>query len=237
MKNKTIGERLEKSFSKFFESFTLTKAIAISIIVLGTFIVYTNTSQRWQDYVFMVGGFVLTFTLLPTILSKQALVPRWTSVTSATVVFSFACTFLYMSLHLSFIGNFINFLAWSYIALYRGVDINGEFTNSFKQSFTTQKIVGIISIYIILGVIYVFTTRAIPDYIFMFGAIILTASLVPTILSRNARIPRWTSVPALMVIGVFSISFFTLDLYLSSIANAINSTAWIYIAIFRGPEY
>lgn len=108
---------------------------------------------------------------------------------------------------------------------------------NFQSSITKKKIISIVSIALIISFMaLIFEAEAPQDYVFTFGAFILTVNLIPTIINKNSLIVRWTSIPTAIVVLSFCIAFITLDYYLSAFANFINFLAWCFISIFRGPK-
>lgn len=71
------------------------------------------------------------------------------------------------------------------------------------------------------------------DFVMTVGAFVFAALLVPTLRDPSAEIPRITSLPTAVTLVVFSFTFFTLDLYLSSIANLLTAAGWFLIAFYR----
>jgi len=72
--------------------------------------------------------------------------------------------------------------------------------------------------------------------VFLSGNFILGAVLIPTLRDENVEIPRTTSVPTFLVLGVFAASYYTLDLYLSTISTGIIASMWLYIAEFKNEK-
>lgn len=73
----------------------------------------------WQDIIIAVGNVALAGVLLPTVADSAAAVPRWTSVPTAAVLYTFAATFATMGLTLSAIAALLSAILWSAIALWR----------------------------------------------------------------------------------------------------------------------
>jgi uncharacterized SAM-binding protein YcdF (DUF218 family) len=71
------------------------------------------------------------------------------------------------------------------------------------------------------------------DLVLTGGAFVFAALLVPTLRDRSAEIPRTTSIPTGVTLVIFSGTFSTMDLYLSSIANLLTAAAWFLIAAYR----
>jgi len=70
----------------------------------------------------------------------------------------------------------------------------------------------------------------IQDIILMFCVFGLGASLIPTI--RGHHKPAiWTSIMSAILIFVMMVTFITLGLWLSAIAEGISALAWIVLAI------
>lgn len=72
--------------------------------------------HEWQDYVLALGSVIFTLALVPSLKSKNkpAIV---TSLSTSSVLFVFAITFVTMSLWYSAIAAFVNGMAWLALAM------------------------------------------------------------------------------------------------------------------------
>lgn len=67
-----------------------------------------------------IGGFGMNLLVLPTLLNSNAAVPRTQSVMSAIVLLvCFSIPYYWIGFHLPSIANFIGFILWSAVAIYR----------------------------------------------------------------------------------------------------------------------
>jgi hypothetical protein len=72
--------------------------------------------MHWQEVVLTVGQIVFIIALLPSIFSHDK--PEiWTSVLTGTVALSIAVTYLTLSIPLAAGSAFLNFVAWSVLAI------------------------------------------------------------------------------------------------------------------------
>jgi hypothetical protein len=63
---------------------------------------------------------------------------------------------------------------------------------------------------------------------------VFSISLVPTILNRNAFIPRKTSILTAVGLTVMVYSLFHLQVNLTSVGTALTAACWWVIFIFKG---
>jgi hypothetical protein len=83
--------------------------------------------MHWQEIVLTIGQLVFIIALLPSILSKDK--PEiWTSILTGTVALSIAITYITMSIPIAAISAFLNFVAWSILAIQK-----------YKQNHKTSK--------------------------------------------------------------------------------------------------
>lgn len=73
----------------------------------------------------------------------------------------------------------------------------------------------------------------IEDKLLTAGTLVLNLTLLPTLLDRDSKVSRWTSVPTAIILLVFSITYLSLDLVFTSIAVALGSMIWSLIAVYR----
>lgn len=130
MINKNYQIKCKVLINRFFRTLTKQKLIAGSIIIIGFLSTTILTNKTPQSAVFTFGAFALTANLLPTMVDKEREVVRWTTIPTAIVIFGFSVSFFTNGLYLSASGNFINFLAWTFLAVFRGPSIEeGELQN------------------------------------------------------------------------------------------------------------
>lgn len=73
-------------------------------------------NMSWQEIVLAVGQVVFIVALLPSIFSKDK--PQiWTSILTGTVALSISITYATLSLKAAAISTFLNFVAWSILAI------------------------------------------------------------------------------------------------------------------------
>jgi hypothetical protein len=72
---------------------------------------------------------------------------------------------------------------------------------------------------------------AYADYILVVGAIVLDITFLPTLLGPN-KPARSTATAFFLVLTAFTVTFFALELFLSSIAQGIGAIMWI-ITVFQ----
>lgn len=73
----------------------------------------------WQDYVLAGGQFAFAATLIPTIINPIAVVPLWTSVPTAFLLFVFTYTYLTMGMKRAAISCFVAAVAWTLVVILR----------------------------------------------------------------------------------------------------------------------
>lgn len=67
------------------------------------------------------------------------------------------------------------------------------------------------------------------DYIFFIGNAIMAVALLPSLTSKDKPALK-TSLLTGVILGIFSITFFSLNLYLSSAMLSISSLLWLILA-------
>ena len=77
------------------------------------------------------------------------------------------------------------------------------------------------------------TDRIWQDYLLLFGTLLISVVMVPTLLDLDAAVPRMTSVPGAVAVGLFVIAFASLELWLTAIANAVSFLLWLLVAVYR----
>lgn len=73
------------------------------------------------------------------------------------------------------------------------------------------------------------------DFVFMAGSSLSVLFLAPTIRDASARVPLATSLPSMIVGGVYSMTFLTLGMTFSALGAAATCTMWSMIAALRSP--
>jgi hypothetical protein len=70
----------------------------------------------WQDWVLMVGGFLLTIALFPTLFGKRK--PEYlTSMLSGSILLTFGFVYATLNLWLAFIPTITNSIIWFILAI------------------------------------------------------------------------------------------------------------------------
>lgn len=78
-----------------------------------------------------------------------------------------------------------------------------------------------------------FRGRQWQDYVLMGGNLLFAILLLPTLLNPNAMVPLTTSLLTGSVLLVFSYTFYTMNLKLSTLTSLMSGVMWLLIAIFR----
>ncbi|WP_208288717.1 hypothetical protein [Halobacterium sp. R2-5] len=74
------------------------------------------------------------------------------------------------------------------------------------------------------------------DFVFLVGSMTSVMFLYPTLRDKASRVPRATSIPSMLIGGVYSLTFFTLGMHFSAFGSFAACTMWSLIALFRNPE-
>ena len=74
------------------------------------------------------------------------------------------------------------------------------------------------------------------DLVFLVGSMTSVIFLYPTLRDAASRVPRATSVPSMLIGGVYSMTFFTLGMEFSAFGSFSACTMWSLIALFRAPD-
>jgi len=74
------------------------------------------------------------------------------------------------------------------------------------------------------------------DLVFLVGGFIGAAVLWPGILDSDAAWPRKSSVPTAVMLGAYTVAFYTLGLHLSALGSVLTGLTWAVIAVFKTPE-
>ncbi len=68
----------------------------------------------------------------------------------------------------------------------------------------------------------------------MFGTILFVPGLMPTLLSREAYVPRFTSAVSVIGLTVIIVALIGTGLVLSPIVSTVIAVIWVFIFVFRG---
>jgi hypothetical protein len=71
------------------------------------------------------------------------------------------------------------------------------------------------------------------DAVIFFCNIFFTLTLIPMLVNRNTKVPRYSSVPTAIALSVMSVTFATLALAWSAAICGINGLLWFGVAILR----
>lgn len=74
------------------------------------------------------------------------------------------------------------------------------------------------------------------DFVFLVGSMTSVLFLYPTLRDAAAQVPRATSIPSMLIGGIYSMTFFTLGMEFSAFGSFAACTMWSLIAFFRGPD-
>lgn len=71
------------------------------------------------------------------------------------------------------------------------------------------------------------------DLVFMLGGFIGAGILLPTLFDEETKVPIYSSFLQVILISVFTYTFWTLDLTLSAMGSSARVAVWMGIAAFR----
>lgn len=74
------------------------------------------------------------------------------------------------------------------------------------------------------------------DFVFLFGSMFGVLTLIPTLRNSVSCVPRSTSLPSMLIGGVYSLTFITLGMYFSAIGAFAACTMWSLILYYRAPQ-
>lgn len=81
------------------------------------------------------------------------------------------------------------------------------------------------------------TTTFPPEVVLAIGGFVFNILALPTLLSKDAAIPKAQSIPSSLVLFFcFAIPYYTIGFELSAIANTTGAILWALIAIYRAPD-
>ena len=72
------------------------------------------------------------------------------------------------------------------------------------------------------------------DVLLTFGTILFIPALMPTLLSREAYVPRLTSAVSVVALTVIIVALIGTGLVLSPIVSTVIAVIWVFIFVFRG---
>lgn len=112
-------------------------------------------------------------------------------------------------------------------------DIRGNLTK--EQIYKKENLFYLMPIILIIP-IYLTTNRTRPDYMMLFATFLFIPSLIPTMINKNAVMPRRSSLSIGIGIGIIMLAAIDLGLPLTIIGNLITLLLWIHVFIYRGPS-
>jgi len=68
------------------------------------------------------------------------------------------------------------------------------------------------------------------DAVFSTGGAFFCMALLPILKSKEARLPRTSSIPTAVFIGLFAVTHYSLGLYWATFTEACSAGCWAYIA-------
>jgi hypothetical protein len=68
------------------------------------------------------------------------------------------------------------------------------------------------------------------DIVFSLGSIVFTIALIPAILKKKYP-PVSTCISTGLMIGIYAVTDFTLELWFSALTSAISASLWIWMGI------
>lgn len=82
--------------------------------------IYLYTNKNRPDYLMLFATFLFVPSLIPTIINPNAVMPRKSSLTIGLGIGIIMLASLDLGLHLTVIGNFVTFILWIHVFIYRG---------------------------------------------------------------------------------------------------------------------
>lgn len=73
------------------------------------------------------------------------------------------------------------------------------------------------------------------DLVFMLGSSLSIVFLAPTLRDVSARVPLGTSIPSMLIGGVYGFTFTTLGMTFSALGAFATTIMWSLIALYRSP--
>jgi hypothetical protein len=74
------------------------------------------------------------------------------------------------------------------------------------------------------------------EWVFLVGGFVGGAILWPGILDPESAWPRSSSVPTALLLGAYTVSFYTLGMPLSALGSLFTCVTWGVIAAFKPPD-
>ncbi len=74
------------------------------------------------------------------------------------------------------------------------------------------------------------------DPILMAGGFVFAATLVPTAIDPEAKVPVTTSVPTAITLYVFTLTYISISFILTATSMGLSALVWTFIAWKRRPE-
>jgi hypothetical protein len=71
------------------------------------------------------------------------------------------------------------------------------------------------------------------DMVFLVGGIVGAVILLPTLIDSEARVPRRSSVPTMVLLATYTVTFYTLGMNLASFGAVLGTLVWAGIAVLR----
>jgi len=71
------------------------------------------------------------------------------------------------------------------------------------------------------------------DTVLTLGTAVLTSAALTSAWSRSAKVPRATSLPTAVVVGMFAMVHWNLGLFWTTMADIVCAGAWAFIAFRR----
>jgi membrane-associated phospholipid phosphatase len=68
------------------------------------------------------------------------------------------------------------------------------------------------------------------------GGMILNVMVLPTLLDENAAVPRLQSFPSSIALGMMTMAYVLLELWLPALATLIGCVLWLGVAVYRSSE-
>ncbi len=74
---------------------------------------------------------------------------------------------------------------------------------------------------------------AIENVVFGVGSLLFALVVLPTILNKESRVPRTTSVPIILVLLSFLPIYVLLGTWFAFACNVAQALAWLLVAVYR----
>ncbi|MCU4926885.1 hypothetical protein OB905_12995 [Halobacteria archaeon AArc-dxtr1] len=73
------------------------------------------------------------------------------------------------------------------------------------------------------------------DFVFLTGSMLSVLFLLPTLRNQASRVPRATSIPSMVIGGVYAVTFSTLGMTFSAVGALATCVMWSLIVWLRAP--